>query len=150
MRHFAVAVAIVAMPLLTSVVRADIPPPKGYVEDCTLEIQCRAGRICGTIHGEANADCEKSAIDAGMERRCTSYGATVGSVVYCPQGAPLPAPAKVAPGSKGRTGCTITQRSSGAAVFMVAAFALCAVLVRRQRRRSARVITSLRGARSAA
>lgn len=139
MRRAVLALAVlVSLPLLPSAARADVPPPSDYVEQCTPDIQCKDGRVCGTFHGEANADCAKAATEAGLEQRCTSWGATVGSAVFCPKGAPVPEPPKVAPAKKGCGGCVSASASAsggGLVVSTLAALVIGAVLARRARRR---------------
>jgi hypothetical protein len=128
------AVSVVSV---ASVARADVPPPSDYVEQCTLEIQCKDGRACGTFHGEANPECAKAATEAGMEQRCTSWGATVGGAVFCPKGAPVPPP-RAAPAKKGCGGCVAASASAngdGLVVTGVAALVIGAALARRIRRR---------------
>lgn len=135
---FALLVSSLSVASVASVARADVPPPSDYVEQCTPEIQCKGGRVCGTFHGEANAECAKAATEAGMEQRCTSWGATVGSAVFCPKGAAVPEPPKAAPAKKGCGGCVTASTSAngdGLAVGAIAALVIGAGLARRARRR---------------
>ncbi len=130
-----VALALTALAALTAAdARADVAPPSDYVEQCTPEIQCKEGRVCGTFHGEANAECAKAATEAGMEQRCTSWGATVGSAVFCPKGAAAPPP-KAAPTRSGCGGCATTPSAQGDVALLASALAVGLALGRRARRR---------------
>jgi hypothetical protein len=145
MRRAALARSIMlTFPLLASFAsfasfaHADVPPPSDYVEQCTPAIQCKDGRVCGTFHGEANVDCAKAAAEAGMEQRCTSWGATVGSAVFCPKGSPAPEPPKAAPAKKGCGGCVTASAAANGDGLLVAALAsllIGAAVARRARRR---------------
>jgi hypothetical protein len=136
------AALFVAAALSTPAARADVPPPSGYVEECTVERQCPGGRSCGTYHGESNPECAKAAQEAGMEERCHSWGATVGGSVFCPKGAPVPKKTekpeksdKPAPRAGGCGGCATSAggEAIGPASTLAIAIAIGAV-VRRVRR----------------
>ena len=61
--------------------RADIAPPPGFVESCTLQKQSRAGRECfncSAYHGNAN-HCSESLKTYGFSESCRSRGASVWS-----------------------------------------------------------------------
>ena len=69
----------------TSVVSADVPPPPGYVESCTVEKQCtknEEGDACSAWHGERDK-CEKKHAQDGFVRKCKTRGASVWTEVYC-------------------------------------------------------------------
>lgn len=82
---------------------ADIPPPRGYVETCTVERQCgtaESGTTCDGWHGGREA-CE--ALEAkGWTRKCQTAGASTWTEVFCapegvasaeaPAGPPAPTP----------------------------------------------------------
>jgi hypothetical protein len=79
---------------------ADVPPPKGYVEKCTIEAQTRIGEEC-RLCGAYFASREKCLAlgREGYSQRCRSYGASVWSEVWCrlkpkPAGGALPAPGR--------------------------------------------------------
>lgn len=64
---------------------ADIPPPPGYVEQCTIEKQCKKeeeGDACSAWHGERDK-CEKKHAQDGFVRKCRTGGASVWTEVYC-------------------------------------------------------------------
>lgn len=83
--------ATVTLPFIAS---ADIPPPPGYVEQCTVAKQCGAdevGSTCGTYHGEPDK-CDKLYSGTAFTRKCRTRGASVWSEVWCaPKGTPDPA-----------------------------------------------------------
>lgn len=71
--------------LLPALVRADIPPPAGYVEQCTIEKQCtkdEEGDACRAWHGDREVCTKKHAQD-GFSLKCRSRGASVWTEVYC-------------------------------------------------------------------
>lgn len=124
--------------------RADVPPPAGYVEECTVERQCPGGRACGTFHGESNAECAQAAKEVGMEERCHSWGATVGGSVFCPKGAPVPSKPekgdkaeKPAQRSGGCGGCATTGGDAPIGPASALAVAIVASAVLRRARRAA-------------
>lgn len=70
--------------LLLSIALADVPPPPGYVETCTVEKQCtptEEGVSCGAWFGEPDACAHLLA--EGWVLRCRTSGASVWSEVYC-------------------------------------------------------------------
>ena len=65
--------------------RADIPPPPGYVEQCTVEKQTGPGRTCetcSTSRRDEPGTCGTK-LGAGFTQRCRARGATVWSEVWC-------------------------------------------------------------------
>ena len=89
--------------IVLALAHADIPPPPGYVETCTVANHCasdQAGKTCeGTFSGRE--DCE--ALEAaGWTQKCRTSGASVWTEVMCgPKGSASPvgpAPAE-APGT---------------------------------------------------
>jgi hypothetical protein len=70
--------------------RADIAPPAGFVETCTLAKQSRAGLECvdcSAYHGNAN-HCAESLEGYGFAQSCRSRGASVWSEVWCRDAGP--------------------------------------------------------------
>lgn len=67
------------------VAHADVPPPDGYVEQCTLERQKKAGEDCQTSrpwHG----DHDKGKLEWGTKGytlRCRTNGASVWTEIWC-------------------------------------------------------------------
>lgn len=64
---------------------ADIPPPRGYVEKCTIGRQCHKGEVgdlCKAWHGDTQA-CSRKHKDDGFEFRCQTSGASVWEEVWC-------------------------------------------------------------------
>lgn len=98
-----------ALLLAAPVARADIPPPPGFVESCTVEKQKSAGERCeycsGAYHGDTTF-CERQFAGQPLSRRCRTNGASVWGEVWCGDAsaaAPVgpgsePAPAPVEPG----------------------------------------------------
>jgi hypothetical protein len=94
-----------ALAFLAPVVRADIPPPEGYVETCTLENHAKPGTECVSCdawHGEHDK-CEKLHGAAGYTQSCRTGGASTWSEVWCRPAsgdaapdAPVPTPAPTA------------------------------------------------------
>ena len=91
---------LLALPVTASA--ADIAPPPGFVEGCTIASYCKAdevGDLCSAWHGEADACKTKHASD-GYSFRCKTRGASVWSEVWCaPKAAKPPAPPPVKTGS---------------------------------------------------
>lgn len=141
MRH-AVRLGFVVATLFANVsrARADEPPPKGYVEPCTLEIQCAAGRVCSATVGKIDPRCAKEASAAGMRERCRTQGATHSSAIFCPSDAPSPSEAEVrAKTGKGCGGCRARATSSDEATWGVGfAYALALTAARRRASRASR------------
>jgi len=76
--------------------RADVAPPPGYRESCTVERQRRRGETCvecSTFDEQPQA-CAQEHADDGYVRRCRTSGASAWTEVWCgPAGAPeAPAP----------------------------------------------------------
>lgn len=69
--------------LITSTAFADVPPPEGYVETCTIEAACagREGRTCEGYHG-GREPCEALEKE-GFVRACQTRGASVWTEVMC-------------------------------------------------------------------
>jgi MYXO-CTERM domain-containing protein len=74
------ALSLFALPAL-----ADLAPPDGYVESCTLEKQQSTGlvcKLCETYHGNPADYCAKQA-GAGFLQACRTRGASVWGEVWC-------------------------------------------------------------------
>lgn len=79
--------SLCALLLLPAGAQADIPPPKGYVEQCTVEKNQKKGVFCTTCsayHGDRNF-CARtfSADKLPWENRCKTRGASVWKEVWC-------------------------------------------------------------------
>jgi hypothetical protein len=92
----AALLAALTLSTLTPRTRADLPPPPGFVESCTLAKQSRAGREClgcSAYHGNSN-HCSMSLAEYGFTESCRSRGASAWSEVWCraasPQAKPVP------------------------------------------------------------
>ena len=88
------------LPCWAGVAHADVPPPAGYVEQCTLEKQKKAGEDCQTSrpwHGDPDkGDLEWGA--KGYKQRCRTNGASAWTEIWCKAADPVkpPEPATVA------------------------------------------------------
>jgi len=93
MRTRLIALFLLAAPCLA---RADIPPPAGFVESCTIEKQCKAneeGLVCGANHTDTE-NCKKLHASDGYAYRCKTNGASVWTEVWCRPKGKSPAPPK--------------------------------------------------------
>src|SRR4051812_33584523 len=76
--------AVFALPCAAS---ADVPPPPGFVETCTVATQQELGggpcESVATLHGGVAPVDEAPLRARGLTMRCTGGGATVGVAVYC-------------------------------------------------------------------
>lgn len=90
----ALAVTAVSTPAL-----ADLAPPPGYVEKCTVENHQKDGKTCTSCAADfKNRDrCESELGPKGYTRACRTRGASVWSEVWCLEGKPAPAPTEPAP-----------------------------------------------------
>ena len=78
----AIALACALGPRLA---RADIAPPPGYVEQCTLAKQSKPQdecHACSAFYGNA-AHCSESLKSYGFTQRCRTGGASVWSEIWC-------------------------------------------------------------------
>lgn len=125
-----------ALWLFATLAFADIAPPPGYVETCTVERACgkAGGETCHAWHGDVDA-CKPLA-DRGLSKSCQTRGASAWEEVWCNPGegtaaADEPTPA-VGPGPiepSHRCGCDQTPSPTAAAGLA----ALLLLLRRRQR-----------------
>jgi len=71
--------------LVIPAARADIPPPEGYVETCTLEKQGTAENecvSCGSFHGTPEKCSTLHGAD-GYTKNCQAGGASVWTEIWC-------------------------------------------------------------------
>lgn len=91
-RSLVSSVAVLAAATLTPAAFADVPPPPGYVETCTVERQQRSGEscmLCGeSYHGDRDA-CQRRYEPEGYEMRCRTPGASVWRELWCRTGEPV-------------------------------------------------------------
>ena len=80
-------------------VRADIAPPPGYVESCTLQTQQRSAEectMCRAARVGSSEECQKlSAV--GYEHRCSTRGASVWAEMWCRPKTKRPSQGKFSP-----------------------------------------------------
>ena len=87
---------------MISVAWADVAPPPGYVEQCTLEkqqVQADTCTLCPSSYQDPEK-CKKEWEAKGYEKRCQSRGASVWNEVWCKVGSTKPS-------TKTGTGCSI-------------------------------------------
>lgn len=91
-----VAAAALTLTLGVGAARADEAPPDDYVETCTIEQQRQAGETCVTcqdVRPRPEAErCEAQMSPQGYAFRCSAWGATVATTVWCkadPNAAPV-------------------------------------------------------------
>jgi hypothetical protein len=89
------ALALSTSLLVASIARADLAPPPGYDEPCTLEKVQKDGqdcKLCKTYHGNPPDHCSTEAGE-GYSQSCRTSGASVWSEVWCkPAGGAAPSP----------------------------------------------------------
>lgn len=93
-----------ALLLAWTPVHADIAPPRGSVEICTVEKQCPRDEvdICKASRSDRDA-CARRHVNDGFKLACKTHGATVWNELWCrpasrkPAGAAAPAGAAKAP-----------------------------------------------------
>lgn len=73
------SVGTLACVLGSGTARADIPPPDGYVENCTIEKQQRPGMECVACQATHSTPCSV----ASYTRQCSTYGASVWTEIWC-------------------------------------------------------------------
>lgn len=64
---------------------ADVPPPEGYVETCTVEKACAKGEeatACRTFFKEPQK-CKNELAKDGWARKCKTRGASAWTEVWC-------------------------------------------------------------------
>lgn len=114
MRHvIALAALALALSTITSDARADLAPPPGYVEQCTLEklqkdstLTCES---CSTYFREADK-CERQFAGTAFTKQCRAGGASTWTELWCkptgkgdtnaptpPKPGPAPTPEQPAP-----------------------------------------------------
>lgn len=80
------ALLIAAFLLVPVAALADLAPPPGYQEQCTIERVQQAGELCqlctGAYHGDRDY-CERELADQGYEHRCRTRGASAWREVWC-------------------------------------------------------------------
>ncbi len=96
MKSLVLALGALLVPVIAS---ADIPPPPGYVETCTIKNQCvgdEVGDLCSAWHGDRDA-CKKRHANTGFVYKCRTSGASTWSEVWCGPKGSSPFGPKVAP-----------------------------------------------------
>lgn len=90
----ALAVAAVSGPAF-----ADLAPPPGYVEKCTVENHQKDNKTCTSCAADFKSRdrCESELGPKGYTRACRTRGASLWSEVWCLEGKPAPTPTEPAP-----------------------------------------------------
>lgn len=75
--------------LITAFALADIPPPPGYEETCTVELACPSaqGVTCGASFDDRDA-CERDWGEKGYRKACQTRGASTWTEIWCSTAAP--------------------------------------------------------------
>lgn len=115
MRKLASSLAFAALALLVaSSATADVPPPPGYVESCTVDKQQTKNTTCAscsTYHGDRDK-CAKTLGAQGFSRSCKTRGASVWTEVWCkPTGAAAPAQLSACLDMKNLDECVLALRA---------------------------------------
>jgi len=107
MRHLPALAAAAALALVPVAALADIAPPPGYVEDCTVDKKEQAGTTCESCAGSyEDYDGDDSAEGGACEQHyagtdfayvCQSSGASFWTEVWC-DGPPRETACSLAPG----------------------------------------------------
>lgn len=84
--------ALLALLAACTTARADIPPPPGYVETCTVERQCPNDEVdfCYASFRTRDA-CSQSHQNDGFKLACKTRGASVWRELWCRPAASKPA-----------------------------------------------------------
>jgi MYXO-CTERM domain-containing protein len=98
---------------------ADVAPPPGYVEQCTVEKQQAPGKQCvacpndyRSFTTDAGDPCQLKYGTQGYTKMCNSYGASVWTEVWCT--GDLDAGTQITSPAAGGCGCRISaQQSNG-------------------------------------
>ena len=80
--------------LVAALALADIPPPPGYTETCTVELSCPSaqGVTCGASFNDRDV-CEQDWGSKGYSKACQTRGASTWTEVWCSNAAPPGPPA---------------------------------------------------------
>jgi MYXO-CTERM domain-containing protein len=117
---------------------ADVPPPDGYVEQCTVQKKQGAGQTCVTCQNDyrsfatdAGDPCQEKYTPLGYTKICKAYGASVWSEVWC-TGTVDAGTEPVTP--TGSCNCrTAARHTSGSGVLLVMLGALASTRLLRRR-----------------
>jgi len=122
-------VLAVAVATFATGARADVPPPDGYVEECTVEKKEQPGTDCKACPNNPSNPQDYCAqqVGAGYTKVCNSYGASVWTEVWC-NGPPRPA-------EEESGGCSLGRSpSEGGVPWLGTALAAMAWILARRRR----------------
>lgn len=124
-----------------SVARADVPPPDGYVEQCTVEKKQVPGKPCVACQNDyrsfttdAGDPCQQQYELQGYTKICKSYGASVWTEVWCT--GDLDAGTEITTPAGGCSGCRTHAhgaRTSIAGLLVLGALVSTRLLKRRAR-----------------
>lgn len=148
--------------LVPALAGADVPPPAGYVEQCSIQKQQKAGefcvlrrawhgdywgckadkvnlprdeKVCGNYDKGTRQQCCKGWLAAGWRKRCKTRGASAFGMLWCrARKAGDPPPPPVVPVKK-KDGCSVASSSGGPAAVTLLLIALALAAMRRSRRR---------------
>jgi hypothetical protein len=76
---------LVAGMFFCGVAAADLAPPRGYVETCTVEKEQKKDEVCTTCRAsrQDRQTCKKNLEEKGYTKRCRAHGANVWTEVWC-------------------------------------------------------------------
>lgn len=99
MRALLAVFAALAVTTSSAPASADIAPPPGYVEKCTVENHQKDGTTCTSCAADFKRRdrCESELGPKGYTRACRTRGASVWSEVWCLEAKPERAPATPEP-----------------------------------------------------
>jgi hypothetical protein len=150
------AASLIALVLAAAPAAADVPPPSGYVEQCSRERAEKDGeycvlhrgwhadplgcsgdaankpadpKLCGSRGSASARECCKAWLAAGWRYRCKTYGASSFGVLWCRARKPGDAPRPP------RSGCAIAGEAQPETCAPLCAFALVLAAARRRRAR---------------
>jgi hypothetical protein len=152
------ASAVVLGSTIASQAAADLPPPDGYTEQCTVATQQQADEtcvVCDTYASDTNK-CQNRPELSGYTKRCSTRGASVWAEVWCKPGAsgqpdadtdgapaattdaatPADAAVTPAPTKEDSGGCTVSEAGGWKGASAALVFALGLLLLGKRRRAS--------------
>jgi len=120
---------------------ADVAPPVGYVEQCTLEKQQAAGKACvackndyTSFVGDAGDRCVQQYESIGYTKVCKSYGASAWTEVWCTGDLDAGSSTSAPVGGCGGCHTNMRQTSGAVSLLMLGALASARLLKHRSRK----------------
>ena len=138
-KHILGALTILFVFLFTSLASADVAPPNGYEEECTMEKQHHNDMACISCNGggavqpgdEGACDTDAYAAD-GYEYVCNSLGASYNTEIWCKDSpgevGPAGDPQEDSDEDSDDSGCTIAAPGATTAGWFIALIAILAMI----------------------